>query len=386
MSTLCNRLFPLALSALVFTGCKADEKKIEDRLAPVAAKIAAEAKAEAEKVVESKSVTEPPPVDVATRFKECWAAYNQHDETTFKQCYQPTATFELVNGDPPRSATGPEEILAVAKDYWQAFPDIHSEAQLVLINGTNVAAIMHTSATNTGSIRDMAPTGKSLAMFQGQVVSMSPQGQVMRDEHWIDQGTVLHQLGIRPRERAPSSDKAWDKPIWVVAQNTEEERTNLLIAKALEEKMRMGDERAFMDRVADDISFRYAGDKDAMMGMPAYKKGYKMWSEMAEFESRPQAMWAAGDWVVAVRDSKATLKKDMQGAPGSKGKSVVTKQLEFMRFADGKLKTHWVFENSAAYASQLGMMAPMMDSKLAPKSAPKSAPKANEVRKAKPRP
>ncbi len=30
--------------------------------------------------------------------------------------------------------------------------------------------------------------------------------------------------------------------------------------------------------------------------------------------------------------------------------------IEFMEIKDGKLKTHWVFENTMAYAAQLGLL------------------------------
>ena len=64
----------------------------------------------------------------------------------------------------------------------------------------------------------------------------------------------------------------------------------------------------------------------------------------------------AGDWVVAVNDVTSKLKQNMPGTKNTKGKEVNTTVLEFLQFDQGKLKTHWIFENSMAYPVQLGLI------------------------------
>lgn len=71
-----------------------------------------------------------------------------------------------------------------------------------------------------------------------------------------------------------------------------------------------------------------------------------------------KSAWAAGDWVFVTSEMQVEMLVDMPMAKGSKGKQVKLAQTEFFQIADGKLKTHWVFENSMQYAVQLGLVDP----------------------------
>ena len=73
-------------------------------------------------------------------------------------------------------------------------------------------------------------------------------------------------------------------------------------------------------------------------------------------------MWSAGDWVVAESSATGTMSVNLPGAK-TKGKSYSGNYLEFYQFADGKVKQHWVFENSLAFAIQVGLVDP---AKMAP--------------------
>jgi predicted ester cyclase len=348
MTILRKTLIVAVSTCALVTACKKDEAKTAEEPAPTAGKTTeATAMATGEATGEGR-------VDTTARFRECWAAYNSKEEDAFKNCYADSAEGELVDYVPPTMARGPEEMLAVAKDVWKKFPDIKAEAQLVLVNGPNVAAIVYVDGTNTGPLDDKPATGKSISIFQGQIASLNPEGKVVTDHHWIDQTSMMHQLGMQPSERSPDSETPWAKSIWVVAENSSVEKANRELAEQLGQLAEKDDRAGYFSHVADDIGFRYVGDKNVVNGIEAYKKAFAMWEDMADYKSAPVSLWAAGDWVVAVHDTTATLKEDMEGIPGSKGKDVKTKQLEFMAFADGKLKTHWVFENTAAYAAQLG--------------------------------
>jgi predicted ester cyclase len=290
-----------------------------------------------------------------TRFRECWDAYNAKDTTAFRDCYGAKSEFEIVDSTPPKRAKGADAALLMAQEYWQAFPDIRSEAQLILVNGSNVAAIIHTTGTNKGSLMQMPATGKSISMFQAQTVELDAKGKVVTSQNWIDSNTMMHQLGIRSNEKAPASETPWATKVAVVAKGDDSEKANLATANKMAEKMIAGEDEAYFAHVHKDASFRYIGDKEVMQGADSYRKGYASWKEMVDHKGTQVSHWAAGDWVVSVHDAEATLKKDMPGTTNTKGKTVKTRQLELLQFADGKLKTHWMFENSGAYNAQLGL-------------------------------
>jgi len=351
MICLRKTLLVLLPTGLMLFGCDKDKTE-ENDMAPTSAK------SKVDTVIEGVAKKAATPIVgnlTMTRFRECWDAYNAKDAPAFRDCYGAKSEVDIVDSKPPKRAKGADAALLMAQEYWQAFPDIRSEAQLILVNGANVVAVIHTTGTNRGSLMQMPATGKPISMFQAQAVELDAKGKVVASQHWIDSNTMMHQLGIRSNEKAPTSETPWATKVAIVAKGSESEKANLVMANDMAEKMIAGDDDAYFAQVHKDASFRYVGDKEVMQGAESYRKGYDSWKEMVEHKGTPVSQWAAGDWVVSVHDAESTLKKDMPGTTNTKGKTVKTKQLELLQFADGKLKTHWMFENSGAYNAQLGL-------------------------------
>jgi len=68
--------------------------------------------------------------------------------------------------------------------------------------------------------------------------------------------------------------------------------------------------------------------------------------------------WAAGDWVVAEITTTGTLREDVPGAKGSKGKAWELNTLELYQLAGGKVKQHVSFANGLKFAVDVGQVDP----------------------------
>lgn len=290
--------------------------------------------------------------DAMASFKDCLAAFNSKNEAAYGNCYDDSSEWGMIDFAPPMSGKGRPS----PKPVWIAFPDMNSEAQLVLQNGDKTASILLTQGTNSGPHMGMPASNKKLSIFETQLMAFSESGTVRTAHFLTDHATMAHQLGMHKNERSPDSETAWADKQWITAENNDAEKANVDLVKQMAANMDNGDHDGYLARVADDISFRYTGDKNPMNGIKAYKEGFKKWADMAEHKTTLVEAWGAGDWVVAVSDNIHTLKKDLPGTKDTKGKEVKTRTIEFMQLSEGKLKTHWVFENSMAYAVQLGLM------------------------------
>lgn len=358
-----NKTLILSLSAMaMMVACKKDDKGDEKAKTKEAPKVAKTTEKDVEKTTDVKKTPDDPAgeeVDATEALKACWAANAGQDEAGLVKCFDEKTVFTAVDHTPPMNATGSEAIMGMTKMRWSGFSDMKTAPQLVLTNGQNIASLLHVSGTNDGEMMGHPASNKKMSMFAAELVTMSPTGKVVSQRWWMDQGTAGHQMGMHPNEMAPSEETPWAESIWVTAEGNESETANVALVKGMGESVTKGDVDAYQALVADDISFRYVGHKESAEGKEAYKKGFDMWMAMADHKGVTTEVWGAGDWVVSVSDTVATMKMDMPGTKETKGKEVKSNVVEFYQIADGKLKTHWVFENTMNYGVQLGLMGDM---------------------------
>lgn len=333
-------------------GCKKDENKGEAKPTPSPV-------VKAPVTAPTTPAKEWSGADTAKAYADCSSAFNAKDEAKFLGCYASDADFAYVDFAPPMTVKGAEAIGGVIKMWWGGFPDAKGEAQLVLVNGNEFAAINLMTQTNTGEAMGMPATGKQTVAFEAQSGSFDADGKFTADNRYADQATMAHQMGMFKSERSPDSETAWAQQTVVIAANDDREKANLEFIKGLGAVVEAHDAAAMLAAVTDDISFRYVGDKKAVSGKVDYEKGMKKWMAMSKVTKRDvKSSWAAGDWIFVQSQVTSEMLMDMPGAEGTKGKSVTLAQTEFFQVADSKIKTHWIFENTMQYPIQLGMMDP----------------------------
>jgi len=351
-----NKQTPLLLSLLVLStlACNNDEHKAKSAPAKASKTVVKTAKKAVPAPTKAKAM------DATEALKAYWAADAARDEAALSAFIDDKSVVTMVDHTPPMTHTG-ADIVKMNKMHWSAFSSMKTTPQLVLSSGQNIAAIRHFEGVNDGSMMGMPATNKTMALFAAELVTMTPEGKISSERWWMDQATAAHQMGMFPSKRAPDADKAWDasKVQWIKAEHNDAEKANLALAQKLAESLVNKDVDAYMEQVADDVSFRYVGEKEGVKGKAEYKKGLAMWMTMADHKGMVTEAWAAGDWVVSVEDMVSTMKMDMPGTKETKGKEVKSNLISFYQFNEGKLQSHWIFENSMNYAVQLGLMPPM---------------------------
>ena len=323
-----------------------------------------------------------PPATGAERakwFQDCWSAFNAKDWAKFGPCYAENATSEEVDSGMP-VANGRNAVLNNTQLIAASAPDQTGELELVLVNGNNIAAVSLLKGTNTGPLRtpngEMPATKKKFGLLIGQAVDTTEDGRaVAHDRLYSDGGTFLGQLGIAkkmPHRRV--TDKGWaEKPV-VIATGSDVEKANLAAAPKMLEAFNKHDLPGLVGMMADDVVVSEAASPTDWVGKKAAERSYKeMFKAFSDVKLEIARSWAAGDYVVCEGSLVGTNDGAMPSAGIYKptGKKVSARFLEIDKFAGGKLKNVWIFDNGMAFAGQLGLLPPPPAAK--PAAAPAAA-------------
>jgi len=108
---------------------------------------------------------------------------------------------------PTRAMPGPAGQAAIARDFRAAFPDLHTELDLILGGGDLVAARWTAEGTNTGSWGDRPPTGRHVK-FSGVNIFRLKEGKVVELWNHRDDLGVMQQLGAEIFAGAAPTEEA----------------------------------------------------------------------------------------------------------------------------------------------------------------------------------
>jgi predicted ester cyclase len=305
-----------------------------------------------------------PPVKTADErvqwYQACWDQFNKQAWDQFQTCYAETAVSESVDQNPP-SVTGRADIIARNKVVAAAFPDRQGEVRLVLNNGDRLASIALYTGTNTGPLPP-GPDGKSapatkrpIGLLIAHTADLDPTGsRVVRDAAYLEEGTMMAQLGVSKAKARPAEKPSGASPIVVIARNDETERANQAAARAMLEVLNKHDFAAVTKATPDDykmVEIAQPKDMDKKASLASTKE---MLGAFPDVVITPTTMWAAGDYVAISGTFAGTNTGPLPSLGLRKtGKKVSIRFFNVMRFEKGQIKEEWLFYNGAAFFGQL---------------------------------
>jgi ketosteroid isomerase-like protein len=312
----------------------------------------------------SGSAAAPKPItadDLSKRFEQCWTFFNNAKWDDFKACYADNATFD-VPGSPLPPITGNAGILDNAKKFAATFPDMRGEPQLELISGHTVVGISLLTGTMTGDLTApmaIPATKNKVGLLLGQVVTLDDQARATSESEFYDLATLLGQIKPDPKHPVRAvADKALPKEI-VIATDSEQEKANLATTQKIMEAFSAHDAKAFGEFLADDVTWSEAanakdtGRKETIVNAQAFWKGF------SDAKLKADKQWAAQNYVATVGELDATNDGDLPAMGIKKtGKAIRVPFLAIAKLDGGKVKRFWLFDQSIAFATQLGLMPP----------------------------
>lgn len=298
-------------------------------------------------------------------FLTCWDHFNKADWPAFGACYTPTATSTWLDSAEGRpTLTGPDAVIESAKTFKAGFPDARGDVQVLIHSGTQIAAMVLVTASNTGTMKtpmgDAPPTGKAIGQVLAQLVTLDDKGAIIKEEWLQDQATFMAQIGMGGgMPSRPAQTKGLDgAPIILSASGSNVETANLASATASTELFNKHDLAGLMATMTDDAVESDQAQAADRVGKAAIEAGTK--SFMGAFPDVKLAtlgQLAAGDYVATHSEMTGTNTGD-DGPMKATGKAVKGHLVEFMKMSGGKVTHLWRFYNMASMAQQLGMGGP----------------------------
>jgi predicted ester cyclase len=295
-------------------------------------------------------------------YQDCWKYFNDKNWDAFGQCYTENAVSEEVDSATP-SITGRAAIVEHARQSAASFPDRKGDVHLVLANGQHIMAIAVYTGTNTGPMPGpdgkMTPaTNKKIGLSVGHTLEFDAAGRMgEKDAIYFDEGTMLAQLGVIKNPMARKAIAATGAiPTVVIGTNDDKERNNLVVAQNMIAAMNKHDPAAIEALQSDDYKLVEMGQskdmnkKETAVSTKEFMAGFPDVSMTA-------ATWTAGDYVVLEGHIEGTNKGPMpsMGIPKATNKPFKGRFVEVLKIDNNKIKEEWLFYNSAALATQLGL-------------------------------
>jgi len=299
----------------------------------------------------------------AAWYQACWADFNNRSWDRFRACYADSVESEQVGSLQP-VARGVDAVVANAKAFTEAFPDVKGTGELILTNGDTLLSLDVLNGTHTGPLagpgaQSIAATNKPIGLLQAHLVQTDATGaKVVKERFYMDSGTMMAQLGLNPGPARPVMTSAAAAPIAVVAGGSPAESANLEAARAQVAAFNRHDAKGVVAFNAPDVVlFEAAAPKD-MTSAESLSGISDMMTAFPDAKLVTPSVWAAGDYVVVVGTFEGTNTGPFKamGLKKATGKAVTVGYIEITRWVSGKVRQDWLIYDGTAFASQLGLM------------------------------
>jgi predicted ester cyclase len=294
------------------------------------------------------------------RYQECWKSFNDKAWDQFQTCYTDNAVSESIDSM-PASASGRAAIIEAGKASAMAFPDRRGELKLILANSDRVLGVTLWTATNTGDLppgpdgKAVPATGKAIGFTMAHTGEWDATGNaVVHDAAYVDEGTLMAQLGLSPAPARPVEKATGNPPTVVIAKNDETEKANLATAQAMFDVLNKHDLKMLEGFMADDYKGMTVAEPQDVDKKGSLAGTKELFGAFPDVKITPVTTWAAGDYVVVAGTFDGTNTGDMPSLKKKKtGNKVSDRFIEIFKISGGKIHEDWLFYNGAAMMNQL---------------------------------
>ena len=256
---------------------------------------------------------------------------------------------EFVNHDPTAPDVGDlESYKGFAAAVRAGMPDFHVTNEYMVAEGDKVAGRWTATATQTGELSGIPPTGKQ-ATWTGISIYRFADGKVVEAWWSKDLAGLMEQLGVMPATR---EDYTWGVPSAVTGDPGDPE-TNKAILRRLFDEVSKGNLDVSDELMAADYVFHDPVSPVEMRGPEGYKQHVAIYpAAFPDMQLTLEDMIAEGDQVAARFKFVGTHEGELMGIPAT-GRRIVMTGINIYRFADGKFVETWASYDAMGLMQQL---------------------------------
>lgn len=297
-----------------------------------------------------------PTIDAVKKHNdEHMAAWAAHDAKKLMALHPPGAVIAMPG---PK---GLEEMTAAAAEkqmaeFFKAFPDAKLTTTRVLVKDDKAIAEWVVTGTNSGDFMGGKPTGKRVGYGGVSVRWLGPDGKVTRENMYVDQTTMMGQLGKAPKDakvRAPLAAPTGATEFIVAKPGDEKNETTLRSLYAAMEKQ---DVKGSVALFSTDIVVSNAYYPEDIKGLKAVEKDITEGSKaFVDSKTKISQCISAGSFVACEFVWSATWKGPAMGMKPT-GKTGTVHGVEIARLKDGKIAETHGYGNGVEFAATFGLM------------------------------
>jgi ketosteroid isomerase-like protein len=220
-----------------------------------------------------------------------------------------------------------------------------------------VVAEWEMTAAQSGEWMAVKPTQKPVTIH-GLTVLFFDQNGLVSDTHcYFDVGAVLAELGGAPKSiEAPAPIAVPPVMTPVVAQKSEDEKTNVVTVNTSWDALEAKNEAGYLAPIADDIEvFRL--DRAAPEKGKAGRKAFYKWitGGMSSLSQTPSNAWGVGAFVIEEYTLAGVHAGRLTDAAPS-GHALRLHLLDIDEMKDGKIVRTWTYGNSLELYAETGQV------------------------------
>ncbi|HEY2509598.1 MAG TPA: ester cyclase [Polyangiaceae bacterium] len=300
---------------------------------------------------------------ILATLKEMGDAINAHDAAKISSGYAKDCVVKMA-GTP--DATGRDGVQLHMAEIFTMAPDAKSGARRVWVKDNNAVVEWTNTGTNTGESHFGKPTGKAFGFNGASAFTFNDDGKITEEHVYFDVPTLMQQLGVGPKMAGPAHPVAKlpdGAPEVHLAKGTPAEDANVASAKAMNRTFEKGDVKAFLDGLAEDVSYDDVTMPAPMTGKKQAEGFYVAFSKAFPQPKITEAnVYGVDDYTIDEWTMDATQKAPLSMGPGmtvpNTKKAINTHTLEIVQWKDGKLAKGWAYDNGMEMAMQLGLVKP----------------------------
>jgi len=257
---------------------------------------------------------------------------------------------ELVNHDP----TAPdvrdlESLKGYAVAVRAGMPDFHVTNEYMVAEGDKVAGRWTATATQTGELVGIPPTGKQ-ATWTGISIYRFADGKVVEAWWSKDVAGLMEQLGVMPATR---EDYTWGVPSEVTGDPGDPETNKTIFQGMFDEVMNKGNLAVVDELFAADYVMHDPVSPIEVRGPEGFKQVAAMYAAaFPDMQSTIEDMIAEGDQVAFRWTLIGTHNGELMGIPAT-GRRITVTGISIYRLADGKLVETWPSYDALGMIQQL---------------------------------
>jgi predicted ester cyclase len=247
----------------------------------------------------------------------------------------------------------------------KAFPDRVDVIEQVIAEGDTVGLLFRLTATHTGNLFGIPPTGKKVDVYELALLRIV-NGQMVEGWFMMDEAELLRQLGARMPVRSdgriiapPVPDlgdtaDAWLQRMAMRGQSSDLDRRRTIAVRSRSSAPPAGDRAPDYARTRE--AFQHLHENGVAHGVG----GETLRSALSGRQDRIDRLVAEGDRAWMQFYVHGTHAGKLYGIPAT-GKPVGVPAVEIMRFAGNGIRESWCFGDELGLLLQLGVPNLLLD-------------------------